>query len=391
MQVLQGCPFRFILSPVIVTIRGDSMYFDPRPKTSRRDLFLRDRELEELSNLDVPLTLVLGPRRLGKTSLLRVFMNESDMSFIFTDCRSLVVSGTSVSNYHRLLMKQLNDLAKSKSSILEAAKRIRGLKLFGVELELDSKRSESFLVESFNALDRWALKEDKILYLVFDEAQLLRHFKRNGGLDFNELFSYIYDNLTGLRIVLTGSEVGVLEDFIGLDDSSSPLYGRYVKRLYLSRFTRKESEEFLEKGFDEVRMEASAETLRDAVDTLDGIVGWLVFFGRVCIDAKRVDRKSIELTLEKAEIILNDELSNLKRNSTRYISVLKAIAFGSKSWKEIKTATEIIESNNLTDTAFNRILNRLIELSYVDFEIGGEDKTYWLVDPVIASVVRKFG
>lgn len=367
------------------------MYFDPRPKTSRRDLFLRDRELEELSNLDVPLTLVLGPRRLGKTSLLRVFMNESDMSFIFTDCRSLVVSGTSVSNYHRLLMKQLNDLAKSKSSILEAAKRIRGLKLFGVELELDSKRSESFLVESFNALNRWALKEDKILYLVFDEAQLLRHFKRNGGLDFNELFSYIYDNLTGLRIVLTGSEVGVLEDFIGLDDSSSPLYGRYVKRLYLSRFTRKESEEFLEKGFDEVRMEASAETLRDAVDTLDGIVGWLVFFGRVCIDAKRVDRKSIELTLEKAEIILNDELSNLKRNSTRYISVLKAIAFGSKGWKEIKTATEIIESNNLTDTAFNRILNRLIELSYVDFEIGGEDKTYRLVDPVIASVVRKFG
>ncbi len=235
------------------------------------------------------------------------------------------------------------------------------------------------------------MKENRILYLVFDEAQLFRHFKRNGGLDFNELFSYIYDNLTGLRIILTGSEVGVLEDFIGLDDSSSPLYGRYAKKLYLSRFTRKESEEFLEKGFDEVRMEAPAETIREAVDTLDGIVGGLVFFGRVCIDAKGVDRKSIELTLEKAEIILNDELSNLKRNSTRYISILKAIAFGSKGWKEIKTATEIIENNNLTDTAFNRILNRLIELSYVDIEIGIEGKTYKLVDPVIASGVRKFG
>ncbi|PIJ62984.1 AAA family ATPase [Mesotoga sp. H07.pep.5.3] len=367
------------------------MYFDPRPKTSRKDLFLRDRELEELSNLDVPLTLVLGPRRLGKTSLLRVFMNEGDMAFIFTDCRSLLVRGTSVSNYHRLLMEQLNDLAKIKSGVLEAMKRIKGLNLFGVELELDNKRSDSFLVESFNALDKWALKEDKILYLVFDEAQLLRHFKRNGGLDFNELFSYVYDNLTGLRIILTGSEVGVLEDFIGLDDSSSPLYGRYIKRLYLSRFTRKESEEFLEKGFDEVEMEASTKTLRDAVDILDGIVGWLVFFGRVCIDAKRVDRESIELTLEKAEIIVNDELSNLKRNSTRYISVLKAIAFGSKGWKEIKTATEIIENKTLTDTAFNRILSRLIELSYVDVEIAREDKTYRLVDPVIASVIRKFG
>ncbi|HPD39767.1 MAG TPA: ATP-binding protein [Mesotoga infera] len=364
------------------------MYFDPRPKTSRKDLFLRDRELEELGNIDVPLTLLLGPRRLGKTSLLRVFMNESDLPFMFTDCRSLVVSGTSVSNYHRLLVKQLNDLAKSKSGILETLKRIRGLSLFGVELELDNKRSESFLIESLNALDKWALKEGKILYLLFDEAQLLRHFKRNGGLDFNELFSYIYDNLSGLRIILTGSEVGLLEEFIGLDDSSSPLYGRYVKKLYLSRFARNESEEFLKIGFEEVKMEASEDTIREAVTTLDGIVGWLVFFGRACIEAGRVDKSSIALTLEKAEIIVNDELSNLKQNSSRYISVLKAIAFGSKGWKEIKTATEIIEKNNLTDTSFSRILGRLIELGYVEVEIGEDGKTYKLFDPVVESVVR---
>lgn len=198
-----------------------------------------------------------------------------------------------------------------------------------MELELDNKRSESFLVESLNALDKWALKEDKILYLVFDEAQLLRHFKRNSGLDFNEFFSYIYENLSGLRIILTGSEVGLLEEFIGLDDSSSPLYGRYVKKLYLSRFARKESEEFIRIGFEEVEMEASEDIIREAVNTLDGIVGWLVFFGRVCIDAGRVDKRSIALTLEKAEIIVNDEFSNLKRNSSRYISVLKAMAFGS--------------------------------------------------------------
>ena len=260
--------------------------------------------------------------------------------------------------------------------------------MFGVELELDNKRSESFLVESLNALDKWALKEDKILYLVFDEAQLLRHFKRNGGLDFNEFFSYIYENLSGLRIILTGSEVGLLEEFIGLDDSSSPLYGRYVKKLYLSRFARKESEEFIRIGFEEVEMEASEDIIREAVNTLDGIVGWLVFFGRVCIDAGRVDKRSIALTLEKAEIIVNDELSNLKRNSSRYISVLKAMAFGSKGWKEIKTATEIIEKNNLTDTSFSRILSRLIELSYVEVEIGEDGKTYKLFDPVVESVVR---
>lgn len=379
---------RVIISLVIVTIRGDIMYFDPAPKTSKEDLFMRDRELRELSSLDTPLTMVLGPRRLGKTSLLKVFMNESDMPFIFTDCRSLVVNGTSVNNYHRLVLDQLNKLAR-KRSIRKVLERIKSLNLFGVELNLDVKNEDSFLIDTFDSLNEWMLENNKILYLIFDEAQLLRHFKRKGGIDFNELFSYIYDNLQGIRIILTGSEIGILEEFMGLSSSSSPLYGRYVKKLYLSRFKNEESEEFLKTGFKEVGIKASDRIISEAVDRLDGIVGWLVFFGRICMEIKKVDKESIDLTLEKAESIVNDELSTLKRNSNRYISVLKAIAYGSKSWKDIKTATEIIEKNNLTDTSFNRILNKLIELSYVEYKHAEERKVYSLVDPVIESVIKR--
>jgi hypothetical protein len=162
-----------------------------------------------------------------------------------------------------------------------------------------------------------------------------------------------------------------------------------VKKLYLSRFKNEESEEFLKTGFKEVGIKASDRIISEAVDRLDGIVGWLVFFGRICMEIKKVDKESIDLTLEKAESIVNDELSTLKRNSNRYISVLKAIAYGSKSWKDIKTATEIIEKNNLTDTSFNRILNKLIELSYVEYKHAEERKVYSLVDPVIESVIKR--
>ncbi len=365
------------------------MYFDPQPKTSKKDLFMRDKELKELSKLDVPLTLVLGPRRLGKTSLLKVFIHETNIPFIFTDCRSLVITGTSVNNYHQLMINQLNNLAKKRNSVINFLKKVKGLNLFGVELELDSTKKDSFLVETFNALNDWALENKKKLYLIFDEAQLLRNFKRKGGLDFNELFSYIYDNLQGLRIILTGSEVGILEEFIGLESSSSPLYGRYVKKLYLSRFKKEESEEFLKIGFKQIGTNVSKRAISEAVDVLDGIVGWLVFFGRTCMETGEVNRKSINMTLEKAEKIVNDELSNLSRNSKRYISVLKAVAFGSKSWKEIKTATEIIERNYLTDTSFNRILNKLIELSYIDYEIFEEKKIYSIIDPVLNNIVKK--
>ena len=69
------------------------MYFDPQPKTLKKDLFMRDKELKELSNLDVPLTLVLGPRRLGKTSLLKVFIHETNIPFILPIVDHLLLQG----------------------------------------------------------------------------------------------------------------------------------------------------------------------------------------------------------------------------------------------------------------------------------------------------------
>ncbi|MEM1560645.1 MAG: ATP-binding protein [Ignisphaera sp.] len=55
------------------------MLFDPKPKESRKDLFDRENELMELKNSveHGPLiTLCIGVRRSGKTSLIRTFMNE---------------------------------------------------------------------------------------------------------------------------------------------------------------------------------------------------------------------------------------------------------------------------------------------------------------------------
>ena len=53
--------------------------FDLRPKTRREDLFDRERELELLYRgieRGYPVIAVLGVRRIGKTSLLRVFLSE---------------------------------------------------------------------------------------------------------------------------------------------------------------------------------------------------------------------------------------------------------------------------------------------------------------------------
>jgi len=55
------------------------MLFDPRPKTSKNDLYDFDREFEKLvKNIGKPMNIVSGLRRTGKTSLVLTAISESD-------------------------------------------------------------------------------------------------------------------------------------------------------------------------------------------------------------------------------------------------------------------------------------------------------------------------
>jgi len=52
--------------------------FSPYPKTKREELFDRENELKdviEVVDMGERLILILGPRRLGKSSLLNVVLN----------------------------------------------------------------------------------------------------------------------------------------------------------------------------------------------------------------------------------------------------------------------------------------------------------------------------
>jgi AAA+ ATPase superfamily predicted ATPase len=64
--------------------------FDLRPKKRREDLFDRERELELLHRgieRGYPVVSVLGIRRIGKTSLLKVLLSE--LSGLYVDMRGV--------------------------------------------------------------------------------------------------------------------------------------------------------------------------------------------------------------------------------------------------------------------------------------------------------------
>jgi len=63
------------------------LLFDITPKDDRKDFFDRDEEIEKVKNLSSPITLVLGLRRTGKSSLIKVALKEMNHPYIYVDLR----------------------------------------------------------------------------------------------------------------------------------------------------------------------------------------------------------------------------------------------------------------------------------------------------------------
>ena len=111
---------------------------------------------------------------------------------------------------------------------------------------------------------------EKRAVIAFDEAQRLR-----GPLSSEVLnaLAHSYDFEHNITFILTGSEVGLLYDFISFEDPSSPLLGRYFYEVAIDRFSRGGSMEFLIRGFRELGIDVPRHLLEDFVELFDGIPG----------------------------------------------------------------------------------------------------------------------
>lgn len=154
----------------------------------------------------------------------------------------------------------------------DALAGIRGVSVMGVEVSLRWRGEDSIsLAGLMEEVDR----RGGALF-VLDEVQGIG---RNLASRVKRALAYAYDNLRNTVVVLSGSEVGMLRRFVGIDDPSSPLYGRYMGEVPMERFSRDLPLEFLRTGFREAGVEAGRDVLETAVDLFDGIPGWLVHFG----------------------------------------------------------------------------------------------------------------
>ncbi|WP_054848782.1 AAA family ATPase [Vulcanisaeta sp. JCM 14467] len=198
------------------------MLFSLEPKATRRELYDRDRELNELSgsvDRGDRIVVVYGIRRVGKTSLVRAFLSEARHPYVLVDVRQVYFTEGSVSanvlvryvlDGFREFMGRRDRLWASLRDVLRGIDWVR-VSPGGVEVRL-SRRSRVDLTELFRAIDEWCEHNSTRFVIVLDEAQYMRF----SNIRYDGVLAWAYDNLGRVTFIVTGSEVGVLRDFLRL-------------------------------------------------------------------------------------------------------------------------------------------------------------------------------
>ncbi|HEU16467.1 MAG TPA: ATP-binding protein [Nitrososphaeria archaeon] len=335
------------------------MLFDPRPKASRDELFDREKELGILDgSVGKPLIVVAGIRRVGKSSLLMSFLENR---------RGVYVDLREVRTRADLYRKISDGLSSSLRRLGEGfLRQIRGVRVMGLEVELKWRGADSISISGL--MEELSMRGRTIF--VFDEVQGLRPPL---SLELRNAISYVYDNVPNSTVVLSGSEVGLLHDFVGVDNPESPLFGRYYTEVHVERFPRSKSMEFLERGFSEAGRSVGGDALERGVELFDGIPGWLVYYGMAVIDGRDMD----EVT-ESAISLARAEMGKLS-DRERYVA--KAVAGGARSWAEVRRAVEESSGTVIPKSALTRAVRRLEKLSVI--------QDYRFLDPVYEKAARR--
>jgi hypothetical protein len=359
------------------------MYFDPRPKTKTEDLHDREKELDQFSKAlsYAPLIVVTGLRRTGKTSFVNVALGECGCPFAILDLRGLPFNPSHADIVRRLEAAFRRIDRKWFSDLSEALKHLKGVSVLGSELNFEWGKAGMDLAELFSEIDSWGAKKKKKFVIAFDEIQIIR-----GDKWMLRFLAHVVDSYHNVVAVLTGSEVGVLFDFLGFDQPDSPLYGRHFVQLQMQNFSASMAKEFLVSGFKQIKLEPNLGLLEYAIKRLDGVPGWLTLFGVRCRERTVCSRALVDEVASEAGKLAREEVLKIVAFSRRYGVILNFIAkVGEASWSQIKSVIEMKEARSVTNHAVSTLIRNLVNMGV----ILGADGKYAISDALLIEGIKE--
>ena len=357
------------------------MLFNIKPKDNIKDLFGREKEILLLKRcVTEPLTVIYGIRRTGKTSLLKSVLNSLEIPYIIIDIRELFnESGTIRENEISLkilheLKKDIGISQKLRFLISDILSKINGIEINHLKIDIDASKKYQLnnILEVINEISE---KNNDVFILAIDEAQYLKY----SGKRYNNILAWAYDNLKNIHIIITGSEIGILEDFIDIDNTESPLFGRMINEIKIEHFDNKTSYNFLKAGFEEAKINVNENDINSAIDVLDGIAGWLTYYGYNRADRKLNNYDSINNVIEYSKRLIDSEINKLINNSKdRYMAIMESIAAGLNNWTTIK-AYVTSKTGYISSTILNNHITKLLKYGF----IKKSENKYYIEDPLI--------
>ncbi|MFA5383010.1 MAG: ATP-binding protein [Candidatus Micrarchaeia archaeon] len=345
------------------------MYFELAPKENKEDFFNHENEYFELKNAikrKDPIIAVLGVRRVGKTSLLNILYHE-------TKTLKLWIDGRMIQNPKIEIPLMINEVIETKKSKIFG--RIEGLSVsafgFGVGIKTTNTLEYTTLKKKIESLGG--------ITVFIDEVQ------RIDNKSISDLLSYFYDKLPKISFVLSGSEVGLVEEILGEQDGTHPLYGRHITKIIMKRFDKNGSFSFLQSGFQQIDVPISTRELKEVINELDGLVGWLTLYGYKKGFVK--DPNALKETIKLASQIVAGEIENfLKNRKDRrlYILILQN-ASAPITWTELKLRVEKNYKKQINSNTFSFALSELAKYSFIENTLDG----YKICDPILFNAVMQ--
>jgi len=361
------------------------MYFDTSPKTEKNDLFsselILNKLIKSLKDPSKRLIVIKGLRRTGKTSLLNVALKECSVNYVKIDVRDFpffnyndfVTNFINIINSHSTLNKNIIKKIINKIEEVDLSIGYDNVKTTTKFKINNEKRIPIFLEELNNTLK----KNNKTLIIAIDEVQLLKEAK----IDY--LFASIYDNYKSIKLVFTGSEIGLLDEFIGVNNYDAPLYGRYFEVVETKRLRRQESYNFLKGGFSQLNKNITADEIELVVERLDGIIGWLTQYGYERSKGASFDDciyKVVNIGIELNRREFNNFLTTRKEKES-YVRVMSILTKGVHKWSDIKREFGK-QGIKLKDAQLSLYLKALAGYSFIE----EKNSEYYITDPLLEKV-----
>ncbi|WP_338604724.1 ATP-binding protein [Sulfolobus tengchongensis] len=344
------------------------MLFDLHPKESIKELFGREKEVEFVISqlISGNWVIISGQREIGKTSLIKVVINELKKR---RKIPGIYVNLRGIKSLNSLLSLMLAEINKGISWNFHVNVNF-AITNAGIEIKKGSK--------VVNSLLELLLSSDEIV-IGFDEVQELTSVSKQ----FLDILGNVYSSNPKVHLIFSGSYVGLVTSMLN-PPSSSPLHSRPPVEVKLKPFNEETSLSFLKKGMEEVNVEFTH--YEETVEKLDGIAGWLTLFGNLYAIRKINFNDALSQTVNEGKKIMIDEFNHFlstKKNKELYCAIMEVLKVVNK-WKEIKNGVEI-KIGKIDDKEFSNALKNLVNFNFVT----KEGEKYEITDPILKEISFK--